>query len=49
MHFGQIQGNDTVLSRIGEIVRTCWIEIPQHFPDVKIEAYVVMPNCVGSA
>lgn len=42
--FGQIHGNDTVLSRIGEIVRTCWIEISQHFPNVNIETYVVMPN-----
>ena len=44
--FGQIHGNDAVLSRIGEIVRACWIEIPQHFPNVKIETYVVMPNHV---
>jgi putative transposase len=42
--FGEIHGNAAVLSSIGEIVRTCWIEIPQHFPNVEIEAYVVMPN-----
>jgi putative transposase len=42
--FGQIHGNDIVLSRTGEIIRTCWIEIPRHFPNVKIETYVVMPN-----
>ena len=42
--FGEIRGNDTVMSPVGEIVRTCWIEIPQHFPNVKIETYVVMPN-----
>lgn len=33
-----------VLTRMGEIVRTCWIDIPRHFPAVKIEPYVVMPN-----
>jgi len=42
--FGQIRGNEAILSRIGEIIRTCWIEVPQHFPSVKIETYVVMPN-----
>ncbi len=42
--FGQIHGSKTVPSFIGEIVGACWIEIPQHFPNVKIESYVVMPN-----
>jgi putative transposase len=42
--FGHIHENWTVLSRIGEIVRTCWTEIPQHFTNVVIESYVVMPN-----
>jgi putative transposase len=37
--FGQIRGNEAILSRIGEIIRTCWIEVPQHFPSVKIETY----------
>jgi putative transposase len=42
--FGEISGIETVLSSIGQIVSACWIEIPQHFPNVKIESYVVMPN-----
>jgi len=42
--FGQVQGSNVALSPIGEIVRICWIEIPKHFPNVKIETYVVMPN-----
>ncbi len=42
--FGQIHGSKTVPSFIGEIVGACWIEIPQHFPNVKIESGVVMPN-----
>jgi REP element-mobilizing transposase RayT len=42
--FGQVHGNEVVLSPLGEIVKTCWIESPQHFPNVKIEPYIVMPN-----
>lgn len=44
--FGEIRGNDTFLSPIGQIVRTCWIEIPKHFPNIRTETYVVMPNHV---
>src|ERR1700686_5256793 len=46
MYFGHVDGNEIVLSRIGEIIRICWVEIPQHFPNVKIETHVVMPNHV---
>ncbi|MCU1342754.1 MAG: hypothetical protein JWN92_2177 [Candidatus Acidoferrum typicum] len=42
--FGRIDENGTVLTKIGEIIKECWIEIPQHFPDVGIESYGVMPN-----
>lgn len=42
--FGRIQGTGAILSRIGEIVRASWLGIPRHFPNVKIETYVVMPN-----
>jgi REP element-mobilizing transposase RayT len=42
--FGRIEENETVLTPIGETVKKCWIEIPQHFLGVGIESYVVMPN-----
>src|ERR1700691_6289603 len=42
--FGEISGSDAVLSPVGEIVRSCWTDIPQHFPNVKIETHVLMPN-----
>ena len=32
------------LSPIGEIVQKYWMEIPQHFPFVQLNAFVVMPN-----
>jgi len=42
--FGRIEKNEIVLTNLGETVRKCWIEIPQHFPYVNIETYVLMPN-----
>ena len=42
--FGEIHGKNTALTPIGEIAKACWIEIPQHFPAIKIETFAVMPN-----
>src|ERR1700730_322312 len=42
--FGHIEQDGTVLTGLGEAVRTCWLEIPHHFPIVEIDSYIVMPN-----
>ncbi|MDA0196105.1 MAG: hypothetical protein O2887_14185 [Bacteroidetes bacterium] len=34
------------LSEIGKIANDCWLEIPQHFPFVKLGDHIVMPNHV---
>jgi REP-associated tyrosine transposase len=46
--FGRIKENGIVLTNIGETVKKCWIEIPQHFLSVGIESFVVMPNHLHS-
>ncbi len=33
-----------VLNEYGEITKNCWMEIPQHFPNVELDVFVVMPN-----
>lgn len=33
-----------ILNEYGEIVHTCWLEIPRHFPNVILDAFIVMPN-----
>jgi len=35
-----------ILSPIGEIAQSCWKEIPEHFPYVQLDSFVVMPNHV---
>ena len=42
--FGEIVNKEMVLSRYGEIVQKWWDDIPVHFPNVEIMAFVIMPN-----
>ena len=42
--FGGIKGGIMHLSAIGEIAHRFWQEIPQHFPRVTVDAFVVMPD-----
>jgi REP element-mobilizing transposase RayT len=42
--FGAIEDGKVVLSPLGEIVRGCWVRIPEHFPTTSINEYVIMPN-----
>jgi putative transposase len=34
------------LTSIGEMALKCWMDIPMHFPFVKLDAFVIMPNHV---
>jgi len=43
-YFGDIVDGEIQLSEIGKMAKKCWLEIPQHFPFVKLESFVVMPN-----
>lgn len=42
--FGEVVGGETRLNALGRIVQECWDEIPVHFPNVDVDAFVVMPN-----
>ncbi len=44
--FGKIVNGDMRLSETGKIAHNFWIEIPDHFPFVKLGEFVVMPNHV---
>ncbi|MCR4415655.1 MAG: hypothetical protein NUV77_24855, partial [Thermoguttaceae bacterium] len=41
---GSVTNDQVVLSRFGQIVQTVWCELPAHFPNVELDAFVVMPN-----
>jgi REP element-mobilizing transposase RayT len=42
--FGEITNGEMKFSSIGNIAKQCWIEIPEHFPFVKLGKFVIMPN-----
>ncbi len=44
--FGEISGSKMEWSDIGRIAQQYWSEIPDHFPFVRLDEYVVMPNHV---
>ena len=42
--FGHIKQNQMCLNSVGELVDRCWRDIPQHFCQVKVREYIIMPN-----
>ncbi len=43
-YFGDVVNGKMQLSEIGMMAEKYWHEIPEHFPFVKLDAFVVMPN-----
>lgn len=44
--FGEIINDEMILSDIGKIAYQYWSEIPNHFPNVVIDEFIIMPNHV---
>jgi REP element-mobilizing transposase RayT len=44
LFFGDIVDGEMKLSETGKIAHKFWLEIPEHFPFVKLDVHVVMPN-----
>ena len=44
--FGEIVDGEIRRSGLGRRAAACWEEIPAHFPQVELDAFVVMPNHV---
>ena len=44
--FGEIINEEMILNVFGKIADECWRAIPDHFPNVELGAYVIMPNHV---
>lgn len=43
-YFGIIKNGEMQLSKIGTTAYNCWLEIPNHFPHVSLDEFVIMPN-----
>ena len=44
--FGDVVDGEMRMSQMGEIASRCWREIPDHFTNVELDEFVVMPNHV---
>ena len=44
--FGKIMDGVMVLNEAGRVAERCWEEIPEHFKDVVLHDFVIMPNHV---
>ena len=42
--FGSLANGTLVETALGRIVRVCWQPIPEHFPHVETDDFVLMPN-----
>ncbi len=44
--FGDVVDGKIQLNDAGEIADVCWRQIPEHFPNVILDEYIIMPNHV---
>ena len=44
--FGRASANGVQLNAAGRIAEACWLRIPEHFPGVQLDAFVIMPDHV---
>lgn len=42
--FGDVENEKMVFNDAGKFVQNCWLDIPSHFPNVKLDEFIVMPN-----
>jgi len=42
--FGEVMNGEMELNEMGQIARQCWLDIPKHFGNAAVDAFVVMPN-----
>ena len=42
--FGNVKNDKMILNDVGNIANNCWREIPNHFPNVILHEYIIMPN-----
>ncbi len=41
---GKITEGEMILNETGEVVEKCWHQIPEHYPDVILHEFVIMPD-----
>jgi REP element-mobilizing transposase RayT len=44
--FGEIENGKMMPNKYGEILENCWNDLPNHYPNLKLDQFAVMPNHV---
>ena len=44
--FGRVIGDKMAANRLGSIVEDCWTRLPDHYDNVSLDAFILMPNHV---
>lgn len=44
--FGHIENGEMILNQYGQIVQNGWNDLPNHYPNIRLDAFCVMPNHV---
>ena len=44
--FGRVVNGEMILNQYGRIARDCWLDLPNHYPNCKLDEFVIMPNHV---
>ena len=42
--FGEVREEEVRLSSVGNIVQRVWLELPRKYPELELDAFVLMPN-----
>jgi putative transposase len=43
-YFGKVINEKMILNQLGNFVKQCWLDIPEHSKNVELDYYVIMPN-----
>ena len=43
-YFGRVKNGEMFLNKLGKMAKKFWNEIPEHFPEIELDEYVIMPN-----
>jgi REP element-mobilizing transposase RayT len=43
-YFGIIENNKMILNKYGKIVMNCWLDLPRHYLNCKLDEFIIMPN-----
>ena len=42
--FGEIRNEIMIINDAGNLIESCWLNLPQLFPGIELDEYIIMPN-----